>query len=93
MTTIGSVKAQVTKAVKALRASMEEAEKLRTGQVPSNAPAAKSASVSATGRPRIGIATLQLTDEQLALHRDNSQAPSAPMASLNMLPVGQKAFV
>ncbi|VDP24325.1 unnamed protein product [Heligmosomoides polygyrus] len=46
MTTIGSIKIQVTKAVKALRASMEEAEKLQTGQVPSNAPAVKSASVS-----------------------------------------------
>ncbi|VDO82076.1 unnamed protein product [Heligmosomoides polygyrus] len=39
MTTIGSIKAQVTKAAKALRASMDEAEKLRMGQVPSNAPA------------------------------------------------------
>ncbi|VDO42202.1 unnamed protein product, partial [Heligmosomoides polygyrus] len=38
MTTIGSIKTQITKAAKALRASMEEAEKLRTGQVPSEPP-------------------------------------------------------
>ncbi|VDP49780.1 unnamed protein product [Heligmosomoides polygyrus] len=46
MTTVGSIKTQVTKAVKALRASMDDAEEVRTGQLPSNTPAVKSASVS-----------------------------------------------
>ncbi|VDO27303.1 unnamed protein product [Heligmosomoides polygyrus] len=60
MTTIGSIKTQITKAAKALRASMEEAEKLRTGQVPSDAPAGKSASVDPLTWSTIGNAYLRL---------------------------------
>ncbi|VDO20622.1 unnamed protein product [Heligmosomoides polygyrus] len=58
MTTIGSIK--ITKAAKALKASMEEAEKLRTGQVPPDAPAGKSASVDPLTWSTIGNAYLHL---------------------------------
>ncbi|VDO25736.1 unnamed protein product [Heligmosomoides polygyrus] len=160
MTTIGSIKTQITKAAKALKASMEEAEKLRAGQVPSDAPAeqaedapgvleefrahwtANACAESIEEAERLvlelGTARVQLerqtpssgglpevntvadsigvdgrqpstpsqerpTDrgpaqpssgpggEQLAPRRENSQTPSAPMASLNGTPASQGA--